>query len=184
MGTIEFFKESIKNLKTIGTFTRSSKFLCKEMVKHVDFKGSKYLIELGAGDGVITEYILEKMNPEAKLMVFEINEKFIKKLSSIEDPRLIIVQDSAEKIEEYMKKYHFENIDHVVSALPFVIFPRATANQIVGDCKDNLKPGGKFIQVHYSLMARKIYRGVFGNVDTRFVFLNIPPAFVLISQNN
>ena len=34
------------------------------------------LVELGAGDGVITEHILKHMKKDAKLLSFEVNEKF------------------------------------------------------------------------------------------------------------
>ena len=59
MNNIAFLKESIKNIKTVGTFTRSSKFLCRGMVKHVDFENAHTIVELGAGDGVITKHILK-----------------------------------------------------------------------------------------------------------------------------
>ena len=58
MKKIEFLKEGLKNLKTIGSVARSSKYLCKGMIKHVDFKTANVIVELGAGDGVITKHIL------------------------------------------------------------------------------------------------------------------------------
>ena len=184
MGTIEFFRESIRNLKTVGTFTRSSKFLCKGLIKHVDFTNAKVIVELGAGDGVITKHILKAMAPDCKLMVFEVNEKFSEILHSIKDERLIVIQDSAEYLEKYMKESGLSSIDYVISAIPFVIVPKDIANTILQECKKFLKPGGLFVQVHYSLMAKKLYENAFGNVDINFVPLNIPPAFVLVSENN
>ena len=184
MGAIDFFKESIKNLKTVGTLTRSSKFLCKGMIKHVDFKSAKVIVELGAGDGVITKHILSSMSPDCKLITFEVNESFTNQLLEINDDRLIVVQDSAEKLEFYLKKNNLQIIDFVISAIPFVIVPKEIANNILEVCKKNLKDGGLFVQVHYSLMAKKLYKKAFGNVDINFVLLNLPPAFVLVSQNN
>lgn len=184
MGSIEFFKESVRNLKTVGTLTRSSKFLCKGMIKHVNFKSAKVIVELGAGDGVITKHILEQMSRDCKLMIFEVNDNFAVQLNEIKDDRLIVIQDSAEKLEIYLKKNRLSQIDYVISAIPFVILPKETANAIIDLCKSNMKIGGLFVQVHYSLMAKKLYENIFGNVDINFVPLNIPPAFVLVSQNN
>lgn len=184
MGTIEFFRESIRNLKTVGTFTRSSRFLCKGLIKHVDFGDAKVIVELGAGDGVITKHILKAMSQDCKLMVFEVNEKFSKILHNIQDDRLIVIQDSAEHLEKYMVENDFQFIDYVISAIPFVIVPKDIANNILNVCKRYLKQGGLFVQVHYSLMAKKLYENAFGNVDINFVPLNIPPAFVLVSENN
>ncbi len=183
MGTIGFFRESIRNLKTVGTFTRSSKFLCKGMIKHVDFSTAKVIVELGAGDGVITKHILRSMGPECKLMAFEVNEKFIHMLNDINDDRLIVVQDSAEHLTKYLDLHGLSQVDAVISAIPFVIIPEPTATHIVQSCKDHLIEGGNYVQVHYSLMAKKLYEKVFGKVNINWVPLNLPPAFVLVCEN-
>ncbi len=182
MGKIEFFRESLKNIRTTGTIVRSSRSLCKNMVKHVDFKSAKVLIELGAGDGVITEYILKKMSKDAKLLSFEVNAEFCKQLREIKDPRLVVIEDSAENLEKYLKKHNFEYVDSVISAIPFVTLPDELGLNIIGECERFLKTGGLFIQLHYSLLAKKLYQKIFGNVDVNFVPLNIPPAFVLVSK--
>ncbi len=183
MGTISFFKESVKNLKTVGTLTRSSKFLCKGMIKHVDFSAAKLIVELGAGDGVITKHILKSMRKDCKLMIFEVNERFIGELLAIKDDRLIVVQDSAEHLTKYLDENNLNEVDAVISAIPFVIIPEPTATNIVQSCKDHLIAGGNYVQVHYSLMAKKLYEKVFGEVNVSWIPLNIPPAFVLVCQN-
>jgi phospholipid N-methyltransferase len=183
MGTIEFFKESLRNLKTVGTLTRSSRFLCKGMIKHIDFDKAKVIVELGAGDGVITKHILKNMHKDCLLMIFEVNDNFTTKLNDIKDNRLIVIQDSAEKLEYHLDFNGLNEIDYVISAIPFVILPDDIANKIIMTCKKRMMQDGLYVQVHYSLMAKKLYEKVFGNVDINFVPLNIPPAFVLVSQN-
>jgi len=183
MNNIDFLKESIKNLKTIGTLTPSSKFLCKGMVKHVDFDKAQLIVELGAGDGVITKHILENMRSDARLLVFEVNENFCNLLREIEDDRMILVEDSAENLAIHLKKAGASHIDYIVSAIPFVVLPDELSYSIVKECKKYLRKGGLFIQLHYSLLARKMYKAIFGNVDINIVPLNIPPAFVLVCEN-
>lgn len=183
MSTIEFFKEGIKNLKTVGTITRSSKFVCKEMVGFVDFSKAKVIVELGAGDGVITKHILKGMRPDAKLLIFEVNEAFCDLLHDIDDDRLIVVSDSAEKIGEYLQKNNLgTTADYIISAIPFVSLPDDLSYKIVEASRDHLAEGGLYIQLHYSLLVKKMYKKVFGNVDVNFVPINIPPAFVLVSE--
>lgn len=184
MGTIEFFRQSVKNLKTVGTLTRSSKFVCKEMISHVDFKMANVIIEMGAGDGVITKHILGAMKPDAKLIIFEVNPTFCKVLREIKDERLIVIEDSVELIPEYLKKHKLDKPDFIISAIPFVAMPDDISYKIVQLCQKTLKPEGKYIQIHYSLLLKKMYKKVFGNVDVNFVPLNIPPAFVLVSENS
>lgn len=177
-----FLKQGLKNLKTVGTITRSSGFLCRELIRHVDFTNAGVLVELGAGDGVITHYILDSMSPDTKLFAFEVNEEFCKKLRSIGDPRLIVVEDSAEHLFEHLAEHGIEKVDSIISAIPFVVIPPDVTHDILESCKRVLKHGGKFIQVHYSLIKKKMYEKVFGNVRVDFVPFNLPPAFVLVSE--
>ncbi len=183
MNKLKFLSESLKNLKTVGTVTRSSQFLCEKMVSYVDFENSMLIVELGAGDGVITEHILKKMRPDAILLAFEVNPKFCENIrKSISDPRLIVVEDSAEKVPEYLAKHGHKQIDNVVSALPFVSLPDELGDSIVRTCKDLMKDGGRFVQVHYSLLTRKLYERIFGEIDIHYEVRNIPPAFVLVAE--
>ncbi|NBB88279.1 MAG: methyltransferase domain-containing protein [Bacteroidetes bacterium] len=184
MKNIPFIRESIRNLKTVGTITKSSRALCKGAANEVDYTAAKEIVELGAGDGVITKHILKAMAPDARLMVFEVNESFCDQLRAIDDDRLIVIQDGAEQLDHYLTEHHFVGLDAVISAIPFVIFSDEQARQIITDCRNHLKSGGLYVQVHYSLVARKMYRDIFGNVKTKFIPLNIPPAFVLTSQVN
>lgn len=182
MKKIDFFKESIKNLKTVGTLTRSSKYLCKGMIKPVDFDQADVIVELGAGDGVITEHILRHMKKDSKLLAFEVHPKFCEQIRQIKDDRLFVIEDSAEKLGEYLAKHDLGKADYVISAIPFVAFPEELARSIIRTSKDHMKENGLYVQVHYSLLTKKLYQSIFGNVDVSFVPLNIPPAFVLVSE--
>ncbi|NNE28447.1 MAG: methyltransferase [Saprospiraceae bacterium] len=184
MRRIDFLREGLKNLKTVGTVTRSSKFACREMIRHVDFKKAKVLVELGAGDGVITRHILDAMSKDAKLLLFEVNPEFCEVLRGIKDDRLIVVEDSAEKLPKYLEKNQLGTPDYIISAIPFVAMPDDISYRIVETCRDNLKLGGKYVQIHYSLLLKKMYKRVFGNVNVNFVPLNIPPAFILVSEKS
>ena len=93
-----------------------------------------------------------------------------------------ISEDSAEKIEEYLNKMNLGKADYIISAIPFVAFPDSLALSIIQKCKESMKNNALFVQVHYSLLTKKFYQSVFGNVDVNFVPLNIPPAFVLVSE--
>lgn len=184
MGTIEFLREGLRNLKTVGTVTRSSKWLCRQLVREVPFAEAKVIVELGAGDGVITHHILEAMDPDARLLAFEVNRKFCDKLRTIGDPRLEVIEDSAEHLGDILNNREIDQIDAVISAIPFVALPDQLGKAIISACHQHLKKEGLFVQVHYSLLAKHLYEGIFGNVGIRWVPLNVPPAFVLVSRKN
>ncbi len=184
MSKISFLKESLKNLKTVGTFTRSSKYLCKNMIRHVEFSDARTIVELGAGDGVITRHILQSMHPDCKLLAFEVNRSFCQKLRKIKDPRLQVIEDSAENLDQYLQHNAIQEVDYFISAIPFVALPDELSYRIVRKCHQRLKKDGRYVQVHYSLITKKMYEVVFGNVDVNWVPLNLPPAFVLVSDKH
>ncbi len=181
MGPFAFLRESLRNLRTVGTVTRSSPALCRGAIDRVDFNAARRIVEFGAGDGVITEHILAAMHPEAALLAFEVSPAFCDQLRAIGDPRLIVIQDSAEHLPRYLAEHGMTDLDAVISAIPFVTLPKSLAYEIVGVSRDALRRGAPFCQVHYSLVMRKVYNEIFGNVSTDFVALNVPPAFVLTS---
>src|SRR5690625_1312946 len=77
MNRFKFFREGIRNIKTVGTVTRSSRFLCEKIIQHSDIDQAKYIVELGAGDGEVTKRMLDKMTSDCKRVAFEFNDKYI-----------------------------------------------------------------------------------------------------------
>ena len=179
---IRFLQEGLKNLRTIGTISRSSPFVCRKMTGLVDFEQARAIAELGAGDGVITRHILPRLHPEGRLLAFEVLPQMSEHLHNIQDKRLVVVEDSAEHIHAHLEKAGLMEVDFIISAIPFVMLPQDQSLAILYACRESLRPGGLFIQVHYSLLAKKLYEEVFGNVRIYFEPLNIPPAFVLASE--
>ncbi|MBK6544686.1 MAG: methyltransferase domain-containing protein [Saprospiraceae bacterium] len=182
MGSLEFLQESLKNMKTIGTVIRTSRFTSKAITDLVDFQNAKVIVELGAGDGAITHHILDRMLPDAVLIVFEVNKPFCEILNKINDNRIIVIHDSAEKLSDYLHTMNIDFVDCIISAIPFVMLPDDLAQSILYECKKCLKDGGDFIQIHYSLLKKKMYEEIFGSTKVNFVALNIPPVFIMHSK--
>ena len=152
--------------------------MCRKMSQFIDSQDDLIIVELGAGDGVITSFILEKMSPDAKLYVFEINTELCAVISKIKDPRMILVNDSAEHMESYLLKHGITQVDMIISAIPFLVLPDELTKDILMAGKKMLKTGGNFIQMHYVSSIKKMYKNIFGNVHTYFVPVNIPPGYV------
>ncbi|MEL7220825.1 MAG: ribosomal RNA adenine dimethylase, partial [Bacteroidota bacterium] len=136
MNKIKFLKEGLKNMRTVGTVTPSSKYLCQAMIKSTDFTNARLIVELGAGNGVVTKHILKQMHPDAKLLTFEVQPAFCDLLRSIDDDRLIVVEDSAEKLPHYLAQVGAQKADQIISAIPFVILPKEVAQRIVEVSRD------------------------------------------------
>lgn len=183
MKNIAFLREGIRNLRTVGTISRSSRYLCKAMMAPHDFSQAKVVVELGAGDGVISKHILQQMRPDAKLLAFEIQPAFFELLEAIPDKRLVAIDDSAEHLPRYLAEHGFTHADVIISAIPFVILPKEVAHKIVTTSRDCLAPGACYTQMHYSTLLKPLYEEIFDEVRSNFVPLNIPPAFVLACRS-
>ncbi len=152
------------------------------MLEPIDFNQAKCLVEFGPGTGVFTKKILKKMNSNAILLTFEINPTFIKELQNIKDDRLVIINDSAEKIEEYLQKHNRSSADYIISSLPFAMIPDEVVHTILTNSDNALSETGKYIQFQYSLNAKKKLESYFSEVEINFTVLNLPPAFIYVCK--
>ena len=178
---LDFLRESFRNLRSTGSVAPSSRFLCRAIAEKIDPLRAKVVVELGPGDGVITHFILKRLQPDAQLLIFEINEAFVKKLHIAfqHDKRVVIIYDSAENMGVHFQKMGIETVQYFVSGIPFIMLPESLAESITAACIQYLTPKGKFIQFHYSPFMLGFYRRVFGKVEIEVVPLNIPPALVV-----
>ncbi|CAM1369986.1 Phospholipid N-methyltransferase [Tenacibaculum sediminilitoris] len=174
-----FFKEAVKNYKTSGTVVPSSRYLAAKMLKEIDFKTAEVIVELGPGNGAITQHILKKIKPKAVLICFEINDAFYKELKKIKHPQLIVLKDSAEAIKSQIEKLGYTKADYIVSSLPLTIIPKEISHSILVKSYNFLSYKGAFIQYQYSLTYYKKLKEVFGDaINLSFEPLNFPPAFI------
>lgn len=180
-----FLKQFWQEKKMVGAMSPSSKYLANLMLKNIDFKKARVLIELGPGTGVFTKRILEKMQPDAKLLVFELNDTFFNNLSEeIEDERMILIHDSAEHIQKYLNENGLIHADYIISSLPLANFPNKLKTAILDASYESLVNNGKYIQFQYSLNSRKNLEDRFQSVHISFTPLNFPPAFVYTCLKN
>ena len=178
-----FLREGIRNMRSTGSVAPSSRFLCRRIAEKIDPEKARVVVELGPGDGVITRYILDRLAPDAQLLIFEINEVFVEKLrTTLHDPRLVLIHDSAENMGAHFAEHGISEVDYVVSGIPFVMLPEELTDSITNECHTWLRPGGQFIQFHYSPLLVPFYRRVFGNADVDLIALNIPPALVICCE--
>lgn len=176
---IKFFKEALKNLKTLGTIAPSSRFLSKRMLREINFSKVDVIVELGPGNGAITKYILEKLSPTARLICFEINNNFYSQLKEQKHPQLIVLNTSAEKISNELKRLQIMKVDCIISSLPLAMIPEEVSEEILSNSFSVLEENGTFIQYQYSLSYFKRIKKVFKeSISVEFEPLNIPPAFI------
>lgn len=174
-----FIRQFWKEKKMIGAMAPSSRFLAAKMVKVIDFKSANVIIELGPGTGVFTKELLKNMHPEAKLFAFELNDTFFEILKKdLSDDRLILIHDSAEKMQDYLNDHGIDKADVVISALPLSVFSDNLRDAVLDASNNCLKENGQYVQFQYSLYSKKHIKKRFRKMSIDFTALNLPPAFI------
>ncbi len=196
--TIWSFSQSfIKSPSAMGMLCPSSSYLTQQLAnqvsndivytlqeqvlseKHTNSKNEKsqgFILELGAGTGVVTQALLNRGIPSSRLLVFEscpiqctiLRKKF---------PHLCIIQDDAAKMQHYLPQNAY--VASIVSSLPFVSLPKEVNERIISAMK-SLLGNSPLIQYTYSLTKQTILEKSGFTVNKKHtVWLNFPPARVL-----
>ncbi len=180
MNIPNFFAESMKNFGTIGAVAPCSPAGAEKMVESIDFVKARIIVEFGGGTGPVTKEILKRAHPDARVFVFEINDAFVDTLKKIEDSRLTVIHASAEDAAAKLRELGIEKAEYVVSTLPLAVLKDEVVDNVFRAIKEILKPGGLYMQIQYAPFLKKKIEKEFGKVQTLFVALNMPPAFVYV----
>ena len=184
--SILFFYNFVRHPKSTGAVFPSSRRLAEKMVDGAGLENAASVVELGPGTGAFTGAISERLEDPGVYLGLELREKFAA-LVKDKFPQLLVVNDSAEKIVENLRKIDRETADAIISGLPWAAFDSQLQKRIMSSVTAALAPGGKFSTFTYlhacRLPAGKRFRALlednFSDVQTsKTVWRNLPPAFV------
>lgn len=176
MDKILFLYKFIKSPRSVGSITPSSRFLARAMTKPVDWNNARYIVELGAGTGIITKYIEAMKHPDCKAVIFERDNEMRIRLERMYPS--LYYRSNAVDLNHALSDLGIPHVDCILSGLPFANFPQDLRDQITEGVFKSLKPGGMFVTFQYSLQMKNQLTELFGDVKINYVPFNIPPAFV------
>ncbi len=154
----------------------TSRWAVRDMLDMADLARARHVAEFGAGTGVYTGEILKRLHPDADFLAFEIDPNLVATLRErFDDPRLRIINDSAENVQNYLNG---SKVDIIVSGLPFTSLPENVKQNIFKQSVQVLAPEGVMLVLQYSPLVQRDLTQMFGSVRRRVSFLNIPPAFL------
>ena len=171
MNFMVFMREFLKEPEKIGAFAESSGFLARCIAEQV--QGYKDIVEFGPGTGKFTLELLRQLPADGRLICFETNRRFYEHLKRIDDSRLVVINDSALKCQDYVDNYRC-----IVSGLPLASFDREMREAVM----DLSCTAETFIQFQYTPLLGGKIREYFDDVKVKFVARNFPPAFVYICK--
>jgi phospholipid N-methyltransferase len=174
---IMFLKGFIKHPVMVGSVIPSSKALIDKMLEPVDWANCKLFVEYGPGVGTFTEFLLQRMAPDATLITIDTNPDFTTYLTEkFRDSRLIAVTGSATDVREIIAGAGHEQADYILSGLPFSTLPPGVGPAIGKATAEAIRPGGAFLVYQFSPKVRDFIAPYFPRITKGFEWKNIPPA--------
>ncbi len=176
-----FLRELVSNPRGVGAACPSSKGLAKTMASYIPLNDDGYIIELGAGTGVVTSAILERGIDPSRLVVVEISEKLVNYLRK-QFPQIQVVHGSAAVLKEHLKFTLGEESHHistVISSLPMRSLPGDLVESINQQLNEIIPQNGRLIHFTYALKpTSQSYSSCFQKVNSKIRWANLPPARV------
>lgn len=178
---LAFLRRFIAEPGQVGSVIPSSRFLCENMLSHINWSTTDVIFELGPGTGAFTQTIYQNIRPDTKYLLVERDQQFRSMLHS-RFPDLLI-REEATRLREYLEELNLPQVDVIVSGLPFANFPPEQRAAILDQVQSVLAPDGMFITFQYSLQLQAELQARFSRVETDFTLFNIPPAFIYTCRN-
>ena len=180
MNQFDFIKTALKDYR-VGAFTTSSRYAVRKMSACLP-EGAKFVVEYGAGDGVVTKEFLKNLPDDGRLIAVEFNRDFWPALKSINDKRLELLEDDVLELSGRLKGLGLPKVDAVVSGIPFSFFSSSQRRRIVEETAKGLSERGVFIVYQYSLLVLPILKKYFKDVKISFEPRNLPPYFIMTAR--
>ncbi|HKM61761.1 MAG TPA: methyltransferase domain-containing protein, partial [Acidisphaera sp.] len=119
-----FFRRWLANPLQMGSVVPSSPALCKRIVAQTVRAPDEYVLELGAGTGVISRALLESGVPADRLFVVEIAPAMAAHLRSAL-PGARVIEGDARRLTELVPADWHGRIGTVICGIPLVLLPLA-----------------------------------------------------------
>jgi phospholipid N-methyltransferase len=117
------------------------------------------------------------MSPQARLIVFEMNEDFVDYLRrAFPDPRLHVVHGSAENVGKELERLQLPGADYIISGIPYTTMPEQLRGKIMRESREALNPGGAVLVYQFTRAVLPYLRTYFNQVYQDFEPFNILPA--------
>lgn len=172
-----FFKGFLKHPVMVGSIIPSSAMTVKKMLEPVKWDECKVFVEYGPGVGTFCRPVLERMKPDAALIVIDLNPDFIEYLGkSIRDSRFYPIHGSAADVQKVLHELGHEKADYILSGLPFSTLPNQLGPKIAKETYDALRPGGAFLVYQFVKRARDFMTPHFDRIDNGYCVWNILPC--------
>lgn len=177
-----FARSFLKNPKMLGSFVPSSRYLRRNLMRHVP-RESSCIVEYGPGVGTITFDLLRRLRRDGLLIAIEQNPEFVEFLrDNVADRRLHVYEGSAEDVPKILPLLGVHRADCIVSGIPYSTLAAETRDNILRNSRAVLRDGGTFLVYQFTSAVAPHMREVFGAVRQEIEFRNFLPARIFSAR--
>lgn len=172
-----FFRRWLRNPLQMGSIIPSSPALCRKIAAAVERGPDEYVLELGAGTGVISRALLAAGVPADRLIVVEIVPEMAQFLRD-SLPGVNVVCGDAFDLGNTLPTQMQGRIGTAICGIPLVLLP-LERQEAFRDAVEAVAPGRGFLLYTYCATSPLPY-GKLGMTARRMAFTlaNFPPASV------
>jgi phosphatidylethanolamine/phosphatidyl-N-methylethanolamine N-methyltransferase len=177
--SLDFLRGFLRNPAQVGSVIPSSPQLEQRLVQCAHVHRARMVVELGPGTGGTTRALLAAMSPTAVLLGIELDADFYRGLQlTINDPRLVLEQGSAEKLGDLLDEHGLAAPDAIVSGIPFSTMPAPVSRRIASCIAKVLRPGGRFVAYQVRAHVADFMSPHLGRPEKQWEMMNVPPVRV------
>jgi phosphatidylethanolamine/phosphatidyl-N-methylethanolamine N-methyltransferase len=174
------FRRFLADPLKIAYVVPSSKSLVRRVLGKMDFQRAKVVVEFGGGEGCYTRELAERLAPDARLLVFELDEHLAEHLRKQfrDDDRVLVYEKDAATFRDELRELGILEADYVISGIPFSYLEPKKKKEILRAVHEGLKPDGQFI-VYQVTPELKGHTRMFAAHEVEYFLANIPPMFIV-----
>ena len=181
--SVLLFKRFLARPFQVAYLVPSSKTLVRRVADKCDFSKPHILVELGPGEGCHTREIVQRMHPQSRLFLFEIDLVLAEHMRKqfAHDARVEVIETDAAHLKQELLKRGLEYCDYIISGLPFSMFDVPTKRRILHAVYESLAPNPLSAFVIYQCTHElKRHATMFARVESQYCLRNLPPIFVTV----
>jgi phosphatidylethanolamine/phosphatidyl-N-methylethanolamine N-methyltransferase len=192
MSVSNFFllwKQVLRDPKSLGTVAPSSKFLGQCLVESAELEPGQRIMEIGAGTGPLTKWILPKVDPNS-FVILEPNQE----LAAVIRERfngVTVWEEKVQDLETICSENEWGEVDRVLSSLPWSLFSEEELESGVQAISSILNKDGRVLTLVYShaqyfqtsIKLEKLFNKFFTTVyRSKTIWRNVPPGYWLVAE--
>ncbi|CAK0759085.1 Methyltransferase domain-containing protein [Azospirillaceae bacterium] len=171
----------LRNPGQNGSVVPSSRFLKEAMLADLPWKRIETLVELGPGVGTFTGAIMERIRPDARVILVELNPLYATHLRERYKGQGVIVETtSAADLGTILSHHGINRPDCIISGLPLASLPIAVSRRIADQIRHFIARGTLYRSFTYRPAKTMAFFGA-GVLHRKspLIWQNFPPAVVL-----